>query len=210
MKTVYVFFIESRFGAGKAIRLLTRNKYTHVAMSFEASTRTLYSYARYRYHEPFLSGFGVEYTDRYAAGEPVDIKVCACPVTDAHYERIRRRIGLYTEHRAETRYNFFDLFTYPFGRHVALQFTHTCISFLLELLERPEIHTIRQLEDALADRVVYEGPLRAFEAEASRGPGDFFERRRRAMVYARSGRMLFGLCASLVVLGIRKLVIWPL
>lgn len=207
MKTVYVFFIASRFGAGKAIRLLTRNKYTHVAVSFEPSTCLLYSYARYRYHEPFLSGFGVEYTDRYAAGEPVDIKVCAYPVTDEHYERIRRRIAFYMSHREETRYNFFDLFTYPFGRHVELRFTHTCISFLLELLERPEIHTIRSLEDALADSVVYEGPLRNFETEASHGPEDFFQRRRRAMVFARSGLMLVGLTASLVALGIRKLIV---
>lgn len=199
MKNIYVFFFATQFRIGKAIRLLTRNYYSHVALSFDPDTQILYSYARYRYHEPLISGFGIEYTDRYADPEKqVDIKVCEVAVTDAHFQRIKERIALYTENQAATRYNFFDVLAYPFNRHIELDFTHTCISFLLELLEMRDVHTISQLEEKLADSVVYEGPLQAFEDHPSSGPVDFFERRRRTQVFAKSARVILVLTASLI------------
>ena len=203
MKDVYVFFIATQFGTGRAIQLLTRNKYSHVALSFAPDTRVLYSYARYRYHEPLLSGFGIEYTDRYALyRRPADIRVCRCPVTDDHYARILTRLEQYARLQGSTRYNFFDVLAYPFHRHVELELTHTCLSFLLELLEMPDIHTIAALERRLDACVLYEGPLSDFEVAPTSGPIDFYERRPRRQVAAESGRELVRLSASLV----RKLV----
>ncbi len=199
MKSVYVFFFATQFRTGKAIRLITRNYYSHVALSFTPDTSALYSYARYRYHEPLISGFGIEYTDRYNNPEKqVDIKVCKVSVTDAHFERIRERIDMYMKNQSVTRYNFFDVLAYPFNRHIELEFTHTCISFLLELLAMQDVHTITQLENKLDDCVIYEGPLQEFEATPSCGPVDFFERRRRIKVYASSARVFVLLTASLI------------
>lgn len=199
MKNIYVFFFATQFRTGKVIRMMTRNHYSHVALSFDPSTQVLYSYARYRYHEPLISGFGIEYTDRYAdSDKSVDIRVCEVAVSDEHFERIKRRIALYQENQSATRYNFFDVLAYPFNRHVELAFTHTCISFLLELVEMPDVHTISQLERKLAGSVVYEGPLQSFESQPTSGPVDFFERRGRLLVCTRSAQVMLILTASLI------------
>lgn len=199
MKNIYVFFFTPQFKIGRAVRLMTRNQYAHVALSFGPDTQMLYSYARYRYHEPLISGFGVEYTDRYSVlGQAVDIKVCEVPVSDELYERISQKIEIYRANQSSTRYNFFDVVTYPFHRHVELEYTHTCISFLLELLEMRDVHTISQLEKKLSGQVVYEGPLSQFEGSPSKGPVDFFERRGRRLVYAQSAQVFLILTVSLI------------
>lgn len=199
MKNIYVFFFATQFKTGKAIRLMTRNQYSHVALSFGPDTQMLYSYARYRYHEPLISGFGIEYTDRYSNyGQTVDIKVCEVPVSDELYDRIQRKIEYYKENQSSTRYNFFDVIAYPFSRHVELEYAHTCISFLLELLEIQDVHTISQLEKKLADEVIYEGSLQGFESCPSQSPIDFFERRGRRLVYAQSAQVFLILTLSLI------------
>lgn len=202
MQKIYIFFLATDFKIGKAIRILTHNQYNHVAFSFSPSTQTLYSYARYRYHEPLLSGFGVEYTDRYEQTPGVFVKVCAYPVTDAHYQRIQQRIAYYEALQEKTRYNFFDVLLYPLCHHVKLEYTHTCISFILELLERTDLHTIGQLRKALEDCALYEGPLSEFEQQASRGEIDFFEKRSRRFAWRQSGKVMLQLAAALA------LVIW--
>jgi hypothetical protein len=81
---------------------------------------------------------------------------------------------------------------------VELEFTHTCISFLLELLEIRDVHTIAQLERTLEGREIYEGPLDQFESCPSRSPIDFFERRGRRLVYAQSAQVFLILTVSLL------------
>ncbi|MGI6014051.1 MAG: hypothetical protein ACOX7K_07175 [Oscillospiraceae bacterium] len=199
MKKVYVFFFSTCFKTGAAIRFVTRNKYNHVAFSFAPNTKQLYSYARYRYHEPILSGFGIESTDRYAAGHTVEIRVCELAVSDERYEQIQQRIEYYTTIAPKTRYNFFDLLLYPiWHHHVELKYTHTCLSFLCEVLDIRGIHTISQLQRQLKANIVYEGPLSGFETEPSQGQVDFYERRNRAWVMAKNGLTLCGLAASLL------------
>ncbi|MEG1633399.1 MAG: hypothetical protein RR314_05045 [Oscillospiraceae bacterium] len=199
MKDIYIFFFETQFGAGRMIRFITRNKFSHVALSFDPDTAELYSYARYRYHEPILSGFGIEATDRYARfGKPMDIKVCRIPVTDEHYARITRHLEEYTENQSRTRYNFFDVLAYPFHRHIELELCHTCLSFMLELLEIDDLHSINELEHRLEGNEIYEGKLSAFEHAPSVSEIDFFERRGRPYVYSRSGLTLLTLTFSLV------------
>lgn len=207
MPKVYVFFLATEFKTGKAIRLLTRQLFNHVAFSFSADGATLYSYARYRYHEPFLSGFGVEYTDRYVFdADRVHLRVCELEVTEAHYNRIQDRIHRYDTMRAHTCYNFLDILAYPFRHHIRLEYTHTCISFLLELLEMGRVHTIGQLTRLLEDRILYDGTLGDYFPALSHGPIDFFEKRSRRSVCWQSGKVLCSQAGRLVLKELRRLV----
>lgn len=199
MKKIYIAFLQTQFATGKTIRFLTRNTYNHVCISFEPSTKEMYSYARYNYHEPFLAGFGVEYTDRYYEIEEMScIKMCEYPVEDDHYERIKEAISYYKQNIEKTRYNFLDVIMYPFQRHINLMLTHTCISFVLELLERNDVHTIGQLEKSLPESsIIYEGRLDEFENfSPSRSDQDFYEKHSRRAVIGASVLVLGGLFAS--------------
>lgn len=202
-KKVYIFFFETPFRTGKVIRFLTRNKYSHVALSFKPDTKCIYSFARQRYHEPFMAGFGVESTDRYARfdGAPINIRVCEYKVAEDMYRRMKLAIAKYRAVQSLTRYNFIDLLTYPFGKHIKLEYTHTCVSFLAEIIEREDLRTIGQLQRELEDRIIYEGPIDGFEKFPSRGSFDFYERRAHWLVYASSAAVM----GSLAVRVVRKI-----
>ena len=202
MKKVYIFFFQTQFKTGKTIRFLTRNEYNHVAISFEPTTDEVYSYSRYRYHEPLCAGFGMESTDRYyGVDKMTNIKIHEYCVEDDHYERIRRSVAYYVENQKSTKYNFFDIVTYPFKKHVKLgPLIHTCISFLLELLEREDVKTIGQFEKTLPrESIIYEGPLDEFENGCpSKGDIDFFERRSKRVVLGTSVLAIGAICVSVL------------
>lgn len=209
MPKVYIFFFATPFKTGKAIRFLTHRRYNHVAISLTPEGRTLYSFARYRYSEPLLSGFVEENPGRYAcAPQNVGLCVCELEVSPAHYARICQHIADYQQAQSRTCYNFADLLVYPFHRHLQLAYTHTCISFLLELLEIGDLHTIGQLETALTDRVIYTGPLSGYCDIHAEEAGEFFERRSRRVVYWQSGKMLCHHAGQVAGLGLRHL--WAL
>lgn len=199
MKKVYIFFIATKFKTGKAIRFFTGNRYNHVAFSFDRYGSTLYSYARYRYNEPMLSGFGIEYTDRYARPDfGVEIKVCEYDVSDSHYRRIKRKIKNYSLNRGKTMYNFFDIAGYPMGIHFNIKYVHTCLSFITELLEAKHIRTIGQLERKLRKNVIYRGRLDKYIDAESNGKIDFYEKRRHGVVFAETAKILYRLAAVFI------------
>ncbi len=205
MKKIYIFMFQTQFKTGKTIRMLTRNKYNHVCLSFEPNTKKLYSYSRYRYGEPLYAGFGIEDTDRYYGVDNMsDIKVYWYEVEDSHYERIQKAVDFYVENQSRTVYNFFDIVTYPFKKHIKLDLTHTCISFVLEMLERDDVHTIGQFEKSLPEgSVIYEGRLDVFEHGCpTKGDIDFYEKRscRTAI-----GASLLTIC-SLCTIAVKKIV----
>ena len=144
----------------------------------------------------------MEATDRYyGVDQMTNIKVCEYCVEDDHYERIRNAVDYYLENREATRYNFFDIVTYPFKKHVSLDpLTHTCISFVMELLERKDVKTLGQLEKSLpAESIVYEGPLDEYEKGCpSKGDIDFFERRSKRVVLGTSVLAIGAICVSVL------------
>ncbi len=162
---------------------MTKNTYNHVAFAFDPFADKLYSYARFRYNEPFLAGFGIEFTDRYVGNlHNTFIKICEYSVDDEFYDRLKDKIEEYVTNQELTQYNFFSLFTYPFHRSIDLPYTHTCVSFLSELLEMPAGIKISEFEDMLDHNIVFQGSLDDFiktnNLELNSGDIDFYEKRR--------------------------------
>ena len=202
MKKIYVVFIASNFKSGKVIRFFTRGKYNHVAFSYEPYISEIYSFARYNYYESLLGGFGPEYSNRYLCqGKDIKIKVCQYEVTKEHYERIKEKLDYYGQ--ARTRYNILSVLTYPFRKQVELPDTHTCISFMLELLELDNRITINKLETMLSKNIIYEGNLSNRLAYfAPPDEDEFFVRKNRFVVWGKTCLYCYGMLATLVRLHI--------
>lgn len=202
MKKIYIVFIASNFKSGKLIRFFTRGKYNHVAFSNEPYVSELYSFARYNYYESLLGGFGPEYSNRYLSeGRDIKIKVCQYEVTQEHYERIMEKLDYYGQ--AKTRYNILSVLTYPFKKQVDLPNTHTCISFMLELLELEKSITINKLEEMLSSNVIYEGNLsNRLSYIAPPDEDEFFVRKNPIVVWGKTCLYCYGLLSTLVRLHI--------
>lgn len=200
MRKIYIVFIASNFKSGKAIRFFTRGKYNHVAFSHEPYISKVYSFARYNYYESFLGGFGAEYSNRYLnEGKDIRIKICEHEVTEEHYARILDKLNHYEQ--AKTRYNLLSVLAYPFNKQVDLPDTHTCISFMLELLELDKSITINKLEKNLWKNTIYEGNLsKRLSYRADEDEDGFFEPKNPLVVWGKTCVYCLSLITALVKL----------
>ncbi len=199
MKKVYIYFLGTPFKTGTVIRFLTKNKYNHVAFSFNPDGQNLYSYARYRFNEPLLSGFCFENTDRYSRDlEHTYIKICELDVSDEQYTRIENKIAEYVEAMPASQYNFFSILTYPFNRPVKMEYVHTCISFVSEVLEVNKGGKIGGLERLLDDNIIFEATLKEFNSALTSSEIDFFEKRSRRLIFTESAKSLGRLTSKFI------------
>lgn len=160
MENIYLVFLATNYKSGKIIRTLTHSNYNHIAISFSPYISKMYSFARKNYYEPIVAGYVNEYPDRYLINNnDTMIKICKIPVTDDHYKRIKRKLNTYDKNINSTQYNWANILTYPFGINCKRKFTHTCISFFMELMECDNFMSIKKLEKAYNKHKIYEGFL---------------------------------------------------
>ncbi len=203
MKTVYVVFVSSQYVTGSLIRMATGWQYNHVALALEPTLPKLHAYSRCNYFEPLNGGYQQETPARYLVdGNDSQIKICGYEVTDEHYERIRAALQDYQAHKSETRYNFADILIFPLHKHIPLQRTHTCISFLCEVLELKRYMTVLQLERELQDNVLYEGSIRAWVGQNFPNENEYFEQRGRLRAYKDTARKNLRLWRDVALVGL--------
>lgn len=180
MKTVYIVFVSSNYVTGSLIRMVTGWQYNHVALALNPLLPKMHAYSRCNYFEPLNGGYQQETPARYLVdGNDSKIKICGYQVTDEHYARICATLQDYQAHQTETRYNFADILIFPLHKHIPLQRTHTCISFLCEVLELNRYMTVVQLERKLRNQVLYEGSIGAWVGQNFPSENTYFEHRGR-------------------------------
>ncbi|MBR3840081.1 MAG: hypothetical protein IKM20_02980 [Erysipelotrichales bacterium] len=177
MNKLYIVFIASNYKTGNAIRFITGGKYNHVAIALDSSLHTLYSYARSNYFEPLNAGYQHETPSRYLMnGKDTQIKVCEYLVDDEHYSRIVKAINDYSKNQSFTTYNFADLLMYPFKVHIPINLTHTCVSFVSELLEIKQFMSLKQLEKKFKKGTIYEGSMKEYVGDYTQVEVNYFTR----------------------------------
>lgn len=161
---VYVVFSSTSTGMGRLVRAATHSRYNHVSLSFRADIGTLYSFARYHRAIPLYGGFVEESILRYGPLQgAAQVKICRLPVTQGQLAHLYSYIAWLAQEGEHYLYNTPGAVLSLVHRHVALPKTHTCLSFVSEVLERCQLKgagclTISQLERMLKEYVVYIGP----------------------------------------------------
>ncbi len=183
MNYLYVVFISTNTIMGKGIRLLTRNKYSHVTIAFERDLRAMYSFARYHINSPIYGGFVVERPGRYLHGEKdVLVKICKIPIEPEEYERVCQEIEYFQQNREVMIYNTINALLSLLGKRLDVKDMYTCLEFATHLLRYPRMNAIRELERRLEEHEVYTGSLRyAADWQPDQIDNDEFFRRRRAI-----------------------------
>lgn len=178
-KEIFIVFLSTNTIIGRGIRFLTRNQYSHVAVSLDQDISSMYSFARYHINSPIRGGFVTEKPIRYLHNDQdVSVKLCKICVDRADYDRIRRDISHFIANREQMIYNTLNALLSLFGRQLAAKDMYTCLEFVTYLLRYPKILTIRELEIKLKQQVVYEGSLRQLLSHEQPLPeDDYFVRR---------------------------------
>lgn len=170
---VYIVFSATPTGMGRIIRLATRHRYNHVSLSLSEDVQKLYSFARYHRTIPLYGGYVEESILRYAsfAGQ-AKIKVCRVEVPEPQLTYLRNYLERLWNEREDYLYNTPAALASLIHRHPAIPKTHTCVTFIKDILIRCRLPgaetircpTVRRLERLLEDHTVYEGPAPTGEA----------------------------------------------
>lgn len=164
-KYVYVVFSSTQYAIAKCIRAMTHHRYNHVSISLDGNLQTLYSFARRYEDTPFCGGFVVETPERYLRrNTAASVQICAIPVTDEQYDRIRAHLDTYVAQEHDYVYNYISALTFLFRQRVALEKCHTCVDFAAELISMTgadispdRFYSIRGLARNLSRYKIYEG-----------------------------------------------------
>ncbi|MDO5557886.1 MAG: hypothetical protein Q4G05_06605 [Clostridia bacterium] len=167
-KYIYILFLTTSTKIGKIIRLITRYRYNHVAISLDKDLNNMYGFARYRKNVPLVGGFTQESKLRYFETDEVGVKVCEIEVDEEKYNDIIKYIEEMKKHKKEYMYNIFSAMAFPIHRKVKIKNSYICLEFIIHLLSKfniePELkeenfYTIKQLEKILSDKCFFEGKL---------------------------------------------------
>ena len=172
-KMIYVVFSATPLKVGSMIRTVTREKYNHVAISFDPKLKTLYSYARYYKKAPLYGGLVKEKAARYKNnGKTADICVCAIPLSQELCRAVNKHLSDMCRFQKDCRYNLLSASLALFSRRVFVPHCYTCIEFVTHILSMvcPEVYaggfySIESLRQLLIENEIYSGPFPDIENE---------------------------------------------
>ena len=162
---IYIVFMITTTGIGKVIRTVTRHPYNHASLSLYPDLRVSYTFARLHVDAPFCGGFTMESLRRFPRDERTVFKVCRLALNEEEYRKLCSYLRPFVDSPDDYVYNILSAATHVFGHRFRLSKSYTCIEFVTDALRAsgclsgiPDFCSIEDLENLLADRVVYEGP----------------------------------------------------
>lgn len=160
-RRLYLMLSRTNTRVGFMIRTFSRYPYNHVSLTLDPSFSNWVSFARYVQDAPFYGGFVSESMERYLAdGRDSRVRVFSLSITEEKYRRLEKLFSMTDQPDCGLLYNYFDALASVFRMNISIPGAYTCASFAGKVLERRWL-TIREVDEALRDYLVYEGPLSA-------------------------------------------------
>ena len=173
MEKIYIMLTFTGTTLSRAIRIYTRNDYSHTSIALDAGLSEMYSFGRKRPKNPFIGGFIKEKIDdgvykRFCNTECI---VYSMDVTLEQYEKVKEIIRGFEEEQDKYRYNFLGVLAVAFKMSLERKYYYFCSQFVSEVLERSgifnfegEFTMIKPADIQNLDKlnVVYRGLLRNY------------------------------------------------
>ncbi len=138
MNSVYVVFARTDLKVGRMIRIMTRNRYNHVAISLDGM-KTLCSFSRLYINHPLVGGFVEESPNRYLLSDKCYIKTVRIDVDNKTYAALKERVESMQRKSREYVYNYMSAAAYILGMRIEREHAYTCVEFVSDALERSGI-----------------------------------------------------------------------
>jgi hypothetical protein len=208
-KYIYIAFISTPTGIGKVIRFVTRNIYSHVAVSFDKNLNTMYSFARYYKNAPLFGGFIEESILRYSLfnANSIPVKISAIPVSEQKFKEAVDYINAIREKSSEYIYNSYSMAMALFHKRVHIGQAYTCLEFassvltecgIAEEIKPDRYYSIADLEKILKDFVIYEGELWDLGCAQDWGNDLFFLKSSRRKAFKNTVKQFYQLTKRLI------------
>lgn len=141
MKTIYLLLTKTDTILSKTIGLVTKDPFTHVALSLNKEMTELYSFGRKSKYNLLNSGFVKEQmvNSVYEKSMACNCAVYAIEITEIQYRRLQREIRRMIRTEKYYKYNFLGLVYYYIGYEKKRNRKYFCSEFVSEMLMRIDV-----------------------------------------------------------------------
>lgn len=139
---IYVIQMHTKTIPSKIIKVMTRYKYSHMAISFNKKCNKLYSFGRKKYNSIFNSGFVCENKNGefFKKFKDTKCRIFEVEVTKEQYYSLRKIIKDMERHQECFKYDYLGICLRYFKIPVAFKNKYVCSYFVAEMLEEADIH----------------------------------------------------------------------
>ena len=145
MKNIYILLTHSGTIPSKLVKIYTRNKYSHVAISLKKELNEFYSFGRKKLYNPFNGGFIIESKNSkfYKRFKNTKCMVLKLRVTEEQYKEINLLIDKYKNNINIYKYDFLGVLFRILRIKINRKNHLYCTKFVREVLEVTNIYSFK-------------------------------------------------------------------
>lgn len=139
---IYVIQMHTKTIPSRIIKVMTRYKYSHMAISFNKKCNKLYSFGRKKYNSIFDGGFVCENKNGefFKKFKDTNCRIYEVNVTKEQYYNLKRIIKDMELHQESLKYDYLGICLRYFRIPISFKNKYVCSYFVAEMLEEVDIH----------------------------------------------------------------------
>lgn len=172
-KSIYIVLSQSGAMFSKLLKIFTGAEFNHVSISLDSSLKDMYSFARLRPYNPFVSGFVEEGKDKGTFKRFVKTKalVMELKISKEKYDHLKYFIDYMIEHKNEFKYNYLGIIYAIFKKDYSPTKKFYCSQFVRACLDSFEIENVSTLPKIIKPidflklnntKIIYKGLLKNY------------------------------------------------
>lgn len=141
-REIYIMLSQTKTYFARLIKLYTREPYAHASIAFDEDLEEMYSFARLRAKNPFITGFVEEDITSGVFGACIETtcSVYSLKVSQEQYDQLKSEIEIFKQNRKKYSYNFLGIVGVMIHKPVNSKNRYFCSQFVAHLLEKSGIH----------------------------------------------------------------------
>lgn len=146
MRTIYIMLSHSGSMFSKAIKICSRDRYTHVSIALDEDLNELYSFGRIKPYNPMIGGFVREdiVNGTYRRFPETKCAIYALEIEDYQYTRLKRELNKFKRDSRRYGYNFIGVLSAAFNKPIHRKYSYFCSQFVSEILQKSGIEIINK------------------------------------------------------------------
>lgn len=142
MKKIYLILMQTNTIPARFIRLFTRYKYSHVALSFSDDCNLVYSFGRKKVNNFIDAGFVIESKNGpfFKKFNNTTCTIYEVDITEDQYEKAVKIMEFMKHNDFKYGYDFLGAFLRYFRIPISFKNRYVCSYFVAEVLEKSDIY----------------------------------------------------------------------
>ncbi len=168
---IYIVLTQSYTILARLIKFVTKDKYSHISISFDKSCKKMYSVGRKYTHCPFIGEYKIEsiYEGVFNLNSKSEILIYELKITKEQYDNVKKL--LYKYGKSCKGYNFIGLLFAMFNKKINRQ-KYYCSEFIYKILSDDTVNLFEKTNDIVKPidfkkikglRKIYEGKIKDYK-----------------------------------------------